>query len=470
MTEDLTWLPAWRIAALVAAREVSPIEVTQHFLDRIEKLDSTLHAFAHLDAAGALEQAKRAEDDVANGETLGTLHGVPFAVMEMTRVKGMPSIPWGSESCSADDLVVERLRAAGAIVVGTTNSYYFKPEDRPRNPWNLDRDTGNSSRGSAAAVSGGLLPFTLAQDGAGSTRLPAAWNGLLGLHPSRGLIPHINYEKPGLLFGVSVGPITRDARDAAVITQAIAGPDGRDFLSIQDEPRDYLAALDKGVSGLRIAWTDDFGWSSIYHREESVAVVAASRRSAFEFRSLGAAVNTTTEVWGNSLGAFFALQGAMKRMSPDLPVDLKEVQGRNAAYDVALGLEPEEQTAVVDVPEATAADYEAAALERKRLWSTTMRVFDSNDIIASPTTLLLPKTFEEWGLQGRDLIFTSYAAHTALFNLLGFPALTVPCGFIDGLPVGMQLVARPGREDLLFRAAKSFLDAFPRPERPAVAC
>lgn len=222
MTEDLTWLPAWRIAALVAAREVSPIEVTQHFLDRIEKLDSTLHAFAHLDAAGALEQAKRAEDDVANGETLGTLHGVPFAVMEMTRVKGMPSIPWGSESCSADDLVVERLRAAGAIVVGTTNSYYFKPEDRPRNPWNLDRDTGNSSRGSAAAVSGGLLPFTLAQDGAGSTRLPAAWNGLLGLHPSRGLIPHINYEKPGLLFGVSVGPITRDARDAAVITQAIA--------------------------------------------------------------------------------------------------------------------------------------------------------------------------------------------------------------------------------------------------------
>ncbi|MDQ4111592.1 MAG: amidase [Actinomycetota bacterium] len=443
--------------------------MTQHFLDRIAKLDPTLHAFAHLDAVGALEQARRAEQEVASGGSLGPLHGVPFAVMDLIRVKGLPSAEWMTDSATRDDVHVERLRKAGAIVFGTLASYFFEPDEQPRNPWDTSRDPGNSSRGSASAVSAGMLPFTLAADGAGSTRLPAAWNGVLGLHPSRGLIPHVDFENPSLLLTTSFGPVTRDARDSAIVTQALAGPDGRDFVVIQDPPRDYLACLDDGVAGLRFAWTDDFGWSSIHNRDETPAVVAAARKAAFEFRSLGGFVDYTPEVWEDSFSVMTTLGGVFEAMGYKAPISPSEVQVRAAKLDEALGLEPQPATTLPELPTPSAAEYEQATAVRERLWDTTTRVLSDNDIIASPTTLLLPKTLVEWGLLGRDSTFMSYCAHTAMFNLLGFPALTIPCGFIDGLPVGMQLATRPGREDLLFQAAKSFLDAFPQQARPPAA-
>ncbi|WP_328813531.1 amidase [Rhodococcus sp. NBC_00297] len=470
MSDDLTWLPAWRIAALIAAREVTAVDVTKHFLRRIAALDPSLHSFSYLDEAGAMEQAGRAAEAVESGQRLGPLHGIPFAVMDLTRVKGMPTA--GDSTPSRwDSVAVERLRDAGAVVFGTLNTYFFEADTRPRNVWDLNRDPGNSSRGSATAVAAGMLPFALAEDGAGSTRLPASWNGVLGLHPTRGLIPRIDHDNPAQMnaHGASVGPIARDVRDCAIITNALAGPDGRDQTVIQSTPRNYIADLDRGVSDLRIAWTDDFGWSGIHASEETPKVTSIARGAAFELASLGATVRPTPEVWEDPLpangtfGRLIVSSGFILALAGD------QAQARQDRLDRALGLEPAEAPMVPEFTSPTADEVAAACDLRDRLWRTTMRALEQDDIIASPTTLILPKTLEEWGLQGREFIFSSYSAHTSMFNLLGFPALTVPCGFEEGLPVGLQLATRPGREDLLFRAAKSYLDAFPQRSQPPVA-
>ncbi|UUU29457.1 amidase [Streptomyces sp. CA-210063] len=468
MSEELTWLPAWRIAALVASREVSPVEVTRHFLDRIAKLDPTLHVFANVDAEGALEQARRAEEQVAGGGPIGPLHGVPFAVMDMVKAKGMRSAPWKTDSVGRDSIPVERLRKAGAILLGTVATYFFEPGERPRNPWDTSREPGNSSRGSGSAVAAGMVPFSLGQDSGGSTRLPAAWNGVLGLHPTRGLIPYVDYDKASLMLIMSVGPLARDVRDCAIVTQVLAGPDGRDLNAIQDDPPNYLSNLEDGVAGLRFAWTDDFGWSSAVALDETPKVNATARTAAYNLRSLGAEVTITGEEWEPSWDALITLIAAFEPVNNAHLVKPSEFVELQAKLEKARGLDLEPPVPVPDLAAPSSEEYEAATALRDRVWQTTMRVLRENDILLSPTTPILPKTLDEWGLLGGGLVPT-YGAHTGLFNLLGFPALTVPCGFVDGLPVGLQMITRPGREDLLFRAAKSYLDAFPQVTRPAVA-
>jgi Asp-tRNA(Asn)/Glu-tRNA(Gln) amidotransferase A subunit family amidase len=181
-------LPGWKIRELVGSREVSPVEVTDHFLARIEELDPKVHPFYRVDFAGAREQARRAEQAVLSGAELGPLHGVPMASVDWVKVAGFPSAAWDIPMVGNDWIPVERLRTAGAVIVGTTKTYFFEPEDRPRNPWDLSKDPGNSSRGSAAAASAAMVPITVGGDGAGSTRAPAALSGVVGVHPTRGLI------------------------------------------------------------------------------------------------------------------------------------------------------------------------------------------------------------------------------------------------------------------------------------------
>jgi Asp-tRNA(Asn)/Glu-tRNA(Gln) amidotransferase A subunit family amidase len=204
---DITWMPGWQIRDLIAEREVSPVEVVKHFLARIEKLDPILHAFSFVDSQGALAQAKQAEKAVLRGERLGPLHGIPIALKSHILVKGydMQEI-WEPERHPGmhDDIGTERLRKAGAIILGHTiypamgtggvpqgGDPIKNLENHPRNPWNPQRVPGSSSAGSAAATASAMLPFTIGSDGGGSTRLPAALSGVIGVHPSRGRIPFV---------------------------------------------------------------------------------------------------------------------------------------------------------------------------------------------------------------------------------------------------------------------------------------
>jgi Asp-tRNA(Asn)/Glu-tRNA(Gln) amidotransferase A subunit family amidase len=305
VTEDLTWTPAWRIRELVGTRQVSPVEVTEHFLGRIEQHEPVLQAFANVNPDRVRLQAKAAEAAVLVGEDLGPLHGVPTAVKSHIDIEGRPRpgfVFWHGVA-QRDDLTVERLRAAGAVIVGHTvmpvmnNIGEYDWDALARNPWDPARVPGASSSGSAAAVAAGLLPVGLGSDGGGSSRLPAAYSGIVGVHPTGGLVPWVDHRPWAVRIGTTIGPMARDVRDAATVLSVIAGPDGRDHMGLKIELPDPRSELDRGAAGLRLAWTDDFGFASFYGVEESPRVIGRIRDAAFALNSIGATVEETNECW-----------------------------------------------------------------------------------------------------------------------------------------------------------------------------
>ena len=463
MSSEITWLPAWRIREMVAKRDVSPVEVVDHFLGRIEEYDPQLKAFAHVDEADARARAKQAEKAVLDGDDLGTLHGIPVSVKGHIFVKGWPTFDMGTlqniPAAPRDDVQVERLRAAGAIVVGantlmgsgarvdlapTDMSRMYNWEVEARNPWDLTRVPGWSSSGTAAAASARLVPIGLGSDGGGSTRLPSAYSGLFGIVATPGRIPWVNPGAPALALTASTGPMCRDVIDGAIATQAMAGHDGRDMFSLSDEPDDYLAGIHSGVEGMRLAWSDDLGYAAVYAMDESPRVIAAVRQAAFRFAEIGAVVEATDEKWDDFHDGFMLLNRAFGS------------GGRG-------------------VGEAPAPDEYWASMEsRKRNVDRFDRLFESYDVLLTPTTQLLPRPVEEWNacwtVDGARFAHGNFAgvytSHVMLFNWLAMPAFSVPCGFVDGLPIGLQIVGKRGSETKMFQIAQAFQQAFWQDDRP----
>lgn len=472
MSDELTWMPAWRMRQLVGDKQLSCREITEHFLGRIEEHDSSLRAFEQVDWDGAREQAKRADDAAVAGDELGPLHGIPTAVKSHIRVAGLGlTTAEGTVVSAFDDICVERMRAAGAVIVGTNTMMGAgggaRPDpDRPGvfrpfnwdaealSAWDTTRVPGWSSSGGATAAVARLLPVTIGSDGGGSTRLPAAYSGVVGLHTSRGLVPHVDYEKPKMLLTASYGPLARDVGDVALFTDVIGGPDGRDYVSIQNDTPDVGAALDAGVDGMTMAWTDDFGHASRYATDGSAAIIDVAREAAFGLRRLGAAVETTDEQWEDR-----AEHGTVRwTVEP-------------AAYEAMVG------TNAVPLQPVDPALYQAQAESRARNWQHFRRFFQEVDVILSVTAQRTADTTADWDanwtVNGPSFPGGSFApvycSHTMTFNWMGFPAVSVPCGFVDGLPVGLQIASWHGREDLVLRVARAFQQAFPREERPAVS-
>lgn len=457
---DLTWTPAWRLRDMIARKQVSPVEVLDHFLARIDRFNPTLKAFKHIDAEAARAQAKQAEAAVMRGDPLGPLHGLPTSVKEHIHVAGMPVLGLGAPNATAthDQIGVERLKAAGAIIIGTNTMMStsspgpgrYNWDAEARSPWDPSRQPGWSSSGGASAVAAGLLPFTIGSDGGGSTRLPAAISGVIGVHPTVGRIPSFNFQNPSLTLSTTIGPLARDGRDAAMVMQVMAGPDGRDVVGIDEPAPDYLANLDKGVRGLRFAWTDDFGWGKAYELPGAKRVVAVAHAAAHGFRDLGAIVEPTAEQWEDWFRSYQVTEqvfGARMRAG---------AAGR---------------------PAPTPDDIRAALENRGRSFRRFRDLFGKYDLLLSTTAQFTAYKVEDW-----DRVWTTdgpsfpqgtfaphYTIYTHMFNWLGFPAVSVPCGFLDGLPVGLQIVGPPEREALVLQAAAAFTQAFPRHERPRVS-
>jgi Asp-tRNA(Asn)/Glu-tRNA(Gln) amidotransferase A subunit family amidase len=454
-SSGLTWMPAWRIREMIAKREVSAVEVTEHFLGRIEELEPKVHAFRAIDYAGARAAAKEADAAQRRGEPLGLLHGIPVSVKDGTAVKGLDVIEFTSATTANaphisayDSIPVERLRKAGAIIAGVNimPGQGIGPgmpdlDHHPRNPWDLTRAPGSSSAGPAAAAAAAMVPITLGGDGGGSTRLPAALSGVFGLHTTPGRIAAVDYGTPNIaLLDGSRGPMARDVRDAAIMMQVVAGPDGRDPLSTLEGPvPDYLADLDKGANGLSFAWSDAMGFAAKppYALADSPRIIAAIREAAQGFGRIGAKVEATDEQWeGFWPGANVTRQGyggmaaSDQKVTPDQLREALDIRGRN--------------------------------------WDRFAKVLQTHDLLLTPTATFTARTVEEWNElchSGMDW-WPIYTSHTFMFNWLGMPAASVPCGMVDGLPIGLQIIGPPHSEPLIFRAAAALMKAFPQTQRP----
>src|SRR2546422_538099 len=310
----LAWLPATELAALIKRKKVSPVEVVDGVLDRIRTINPRLNAFVTLTEESARREAKVAERALMKrGARLGPLHGVPFSVKDLVITRGVRTTfgtPLYRDNVPTEDApIVERMKAAGGIMLGKTNTPTFGWIGAThnlvfgvtRNPWNLERTPGGSSGGASAAAAAGLGPLHIGTDGGGSIRIPASCAGIFGHKPSYGRIP--THPASGAWSLSHIGPLTRTVADAALMMTVCAGPDERDQYSLPSAGEDYLKTLRGGVKGLRIAYTDDLGFVEAVDPE----VRAACAKAARAFRELGSRVEegkpgwpSPREAWGES--------------------------------------------------------------------------------------------------------------------------------------------------------------------------
>ena len=267
MDERLAFAPAHELAGLIATKQVSPVEITELYFERIERLDSQLHAYLALMRDEAVQAARAAEEAVVRGDQLGPLHGVPISVKDMQMTKGVATttgcLAYRDRVPDADAAVVERVRASGAIILGKTNTPEFgllgatenRLGDDCRNPWNTERTSGGSSGGAGAAVVAGLCSLATGGDGGGSIRIPASFCGTYGIKPTQGRVSSFAGVASAPIANLTSqqGPMSRTVRDSVILLQALSGYDPRDIGSLNEPVPDFMAALDRDVKGLRIA-------------------------------------------------------------------------------------------------------------------------------------------------------------------------------------------------------------------------
>ena len=299
MDESLAFAPASDLRQLITTKQVSPVEITDLYFRRIEALDSQLNSYLTLNHDEAMETAKRAEEAVTRGGPLGPLHGLPISIKDLEFSKGLRttsgSLVFKDRVPDEDSVVVERVRKAGAILLGKTNTPEFgmlgatenRLGDHCRNPWDTGRTAGGSSGGAAAGTAAGLCSLATGSDGGGSVRIPASFCGVYGIKPTQGRVPRYSGASAapiGNYTGQS-GPLTRTVRDSAMLLQVLAGYDARDATSLRETPPDFLAAVDRDITGLRIAWSPDYGHAAVGPEVEEGASKAAS-----VFEELGCSV------------------------------------------------------------------------------------------------------------------------------------------------------------------------------------
>ena len=463
MNDDLCLTPATELAAAIRSRDVSPVDIVEAVLARIEALNEQVNAFITVDADGALESARAAEAAVMAGEELGPLHGLPVSIKDLEPVAGL-RCTYGSKFFEAniadiDGIVTERTKAAGGIIIGKTNACHSGHKDMCdnligppcRNPWKLDRTSGGSSGGAGAAVAAGLGPLAQGSDGAGSIRIPAALCGTFGLKPSFGRIPHWP-NKTSWRAIAHDGPMTRTVADAALYLQALAGPDPRDPVSIDSSPDDYVAAVAQPVEamkGLRVAWSEDLGYAAV-----DPEVRELTRRAAERFSDLGCHVEAVDPGWDNPQEAFardYHAQIAWK-MSPDY-------DKQPDYFDPSLAFMIEAGRNV------SAEEIVLGGVFRTNFYHQVREFFQRYDLLMTPQMRIGAWSVEQ-GPREIDGIHTpsmfDRLPFTVPFNWSGYPAASVPCGFTsEGLPVALQVVGRWHADSQVLQAAASFEQAAP---------
>ncbi len=467
-SEELGWMTAADLVTAIRKKKVSPVEAVDAVLGRIDKLKH-LNAYVTVDAAGARAAARAAERALMKrGARLGPLHGVPFSVKDLVITKGVRTTfgtPLYRDNVPTEDApTVERLKAAGAIMIGKTNTPtlgWIGITDNlvfgvTPNPWNLRRTPGGSSGGAGAAVAAGLAPLAVGTDGGGSIRKPAAFCGIFGLKPSYGRWP---IYPQGAAWSVSnVGPMTRTVKDAALMMNACSGPDERDQYSLPADGLDYVKALNGSLKGLRVAYSETLGFAPAVDRE----VREATARAARVFRDFGCRVDDVNPGWPSPFQCWrmIFLGGIATRLAPYLD--------RRAEIDP--GLLPNIEEFLKTPPTA----YVQAWFDRLAWLQHARAFFEKYDLLLCPTvaTAAFPLgVLWPTEVDGKKVDREAGSAFTFPFNLTGQPAASVPCGFTrDGLPIGLQVVGRRFADVTVLRASAAFEAARPWAQhRPSAA-
>ena len=462
--ENICKLNAIDIAAAVRSKQLSPAEVVSAALTRMERLEPKVHAFCTPMAESARVAAARMEKLIADGADPGPLAGVPVAIKDTILVGGercaQGSVAYAEFVPEEDDIVVERLKAAGAIVLGKTNVPEFAYAgvghnplfETTRNPWNPDLTSGGSSAGSAAAVASGMTPLALGSDAGGSIRIPAAFCSLVGVKPSWGRVPLFpgcrDPRYPGLSsweFLEHIGPMTRTVADAALVLSVIAGPDPRDRHSIPCDDVDWQdAATRTDVAGSRIAFSPDLGYAVV---DPEVAAIAEAAAQRFE-TALGCRVERESPDLLDEQTAFWALVAFNS--------DLRGMRALVAEHRHAMSPH------LVDLLDRdwTAEELTDGHLAQKRTCRTMAGFMDRYDLLLTPTAAVPPFDIGLRGpetIAGQSVAPTKWTALTFPFNLTGQPAATVPGGWTaDGLPVGLQIVGRHLDDERVLAAAAAY--------------
>lgn len=468
MTADLALMPAYQLVKLYKAREASPVEAVRAALARIEAFNPQLNAFQHIDPDGALRAARASEKRwKKGGKRLSDIDGVPVTIKDMILTKGVPT-RLGSLTTDADGPwpidapAAQRLREAGTVLLGktTTPEYGWKGVTdsalfgATHNPWKIGRTSGGSSGGAAAAEAVGMGSLAVGTDAAGSVRIPSSFSGLFALKPTQGRVPVFPPSTQGTLS--NIGPITRTVRDAALLMNVIARPDPRDSHSRPDDEENYLKGFEKGVKGLRIAYSPNLGFVERDRIDRDVA--AAVDNAVKIFRTLGARVVED---------------------SPDLAgLDPRRIQNAHWQSNVAIlimSINPEKR-ALMDPNLLKAAEAGAnlgqetvvTAIHQRRQLATIMSQFLAKyDLLITPTMAMTAFAVNESGAWGGDGVDIGWTPFTLTFNLTRQPAATIPCGLDrEGLPVGLQIVAGHARDALVLRAAAAYERVRPIPAPP----
>lgn len=463
--DDLVFMSAVDLTEAIRSKHVSPVEAVDAVLDRIERVNPRLNAYCAVTAEAARAEARAAETAVMRGTPLGPLHGVPYSVKDLVITRGVRTA-FGSRIYEhnvpdEDAPVVERLRAAGAILVGKTTTPEFGwkgTTDSPltgisRNPWDPVKTPGGSSGGAAAAVAAGLAPLAVGTDGGGSIRIPGSFCGVFGLKPTYGVVPVYPVPATGTLS--HAGPMARTVRDAALMLEVMAGPDDRDPLSFPVEGGALVHDLDAGVREVRVAWSPTFGYATV-----APEVLRLTEDAVARFGELGCHVERVERVFADPdpIWAPLFYAGVAARLHDALP----EWRDR---LDAGL-VEVIEEGSRLGAVQLKKAEFARAAFSQD-----VRRFFLRYDLLLSPTLAVPPfDAGTERPAEAPRGSRLSWVAFTYPFNLTGQPAATVPAGFTaEGLPVGLQIVGRRLEDALVLRAAAALETAAPwTVKRPAV--
>lgn len=459
---------AVELASEIRTKKVSAVEVTKAFLARIKRINPTLNAYVTLHSEEALCAAGKADDAVKRGADIGPLHGVPLHVKDNLLVAASRTT-FGSKLMennvsTVDCPAVERLRKAGMILLGRTNTpeYGWKgvTDNRvfgaTKNPWKTTLTPGGSSGGASAAVAAEMGPIGLGTDGGGSLRIPASFAGVFGFKASFGRVPNAPGSNGAILR--HIGTITRTVPDMAAALDVMAGPDARDLLSLPASSDRYLAELDKGIKGKRIAYSPDFGYAKVDPEVAALCAAAAKR-----FAEAGATVETVDLGWTDPYDTwsvfFFGSAAASLEKKLATQGDLLD-PGMRRVVEKGLALR--------------GVDYANALAGRHEFWEQARKVYDTFDLLLSPTLSVPPFALNQDDADpleadvrdGRTLGPLQWVRFTYPFNLTGQPSASVPAGWTkSGLPVGLQIIGNRFADTLVLQASRAFEQVQPWADR-----